>query len=120
MRHQRSIFLAPIVATAFVLGACNPKDEPTVAAKPNTPVSAQHESQSNKVAQTAADPRVERAAAIAIAISAEPANADAILEKHGIDRDELETMMYEIAEDPELRDEYAKARAGGIDGGGQE
>lgn len=56
------------------------------------------------------DPRVERAARIAKAVAANPDGADAVLAQEGLSADELDALMYEIAEDPELSAAYAAAR----------
>ena len=56
------------------------------------------------------DPKVKKAADLANAISAEPDRADEILEEAGVDREELDKMMYEIATDPELAAAYKDAR----------
>lgn len=53
----------------------------------------------------------KKAAEIANQISKNPDMADGILERHGIDRDKLETMMFKIAGDPALRASYEKHRA---------
>ena len=52
------------------------------------------------------DEPVERGAAIAREIRAEPAKAEAILEEHEITIEEFEALMYEIAADPELSARY--------------
>ena len=50
------------------------------------------------------------AATVAREISAAPDRADEILGKHGLDRDRLDTLMFEIAGDPELTRAYMAAR----------
>ena len=57
------------------------------------------------------DPRVAKAVEIADAIAAAPQDADEILAKHGLDRAQLESMMFEIAHDPALSNSYRIARA---------
>ena len=59
------------------------------------------------------DPRVAKAAKLAGEIEAAPENADEILEKHGLDRDKLDALMYEIASDQSLAEDYKLARAEG-------
>lgn len=57
------------------------------------------------------DPKVAKAVEIADAISKTPGDADAILEKNGLDREKLDAMMFEIAKDPALAAQYQAARA---------
>lgn len=57
------------------------------------------------------DPKVAKAVEIADAIAKAPGDADAILEKNGLDRDKLDAMMFEIAKDPKLAAQYQAARA---------
>ncbi len=49
-------------------------------------------------------------AAVADEIVTTPADADAILAKHGLDRATFEAKLYEIAEDANLSKEYLGAR----------
>lgn len=58
----------------------------------------------------ALDPKVEKAVTLANKLSAEPNRADAILEEAGMDRQSFQTLLYEIAHDPELSKSYAVAR----------
>jgi hypothetical protein len=58
----------------------------------------------------ALDPKVEKAVTLANALSAEPGRTDAILEEAGMDRASFQTLLYEIAHDPELSKSYAIAR----------
>ena len=63
--------------------------------------------------QPAADPNAEKiklAATVAREISGAPDQADEILGKHGLDRDKLDALMFEIAGDPELTQAYMAAR----------
>jgi len=55
--------------------------------------------------------KVALAAMVAGAIANEPAKADEILDQHGLDREGLDELMYEIATDPDMREEYAVAFA---------
>lgn len=57
------------------------------------------------------DPKVAKAVEIADAIAKSPDDADAILEKNGLDREKLDAMMFEIAKDPALAAQYQAARA---------
>jgi hypothetical protein len=54
--------------------------------------------------------KVQLAATVAREISGAPDRADEILGKHGLDRDKLDTLMFEIAGDPELTRAYMAAR----------
>jgi len=58
----------------------------------------------------APDGRVALAATVAREISSAPERADEILGKHGLDRDKLDALMFEIAGDPELTRAYMAAR----------
>lgn len=62
-------------------------------------------------AQAPLDPKVAKAVEIADAIAKAPGDADAILEKNGLDREKLDAMMFEIAKDPNLAAQYQAARA---------
>jgi hypothetical protein len=55
--------------------------------------------------------KVEKAAAIARELRADAGAADAVLRRHGMTEQQFEDLMYEIAEDPEMSEAYAK-RAG--------
>ena len=54
--------------------------------------------------------KVLLAATVAREISGAPDRADEILGKHGLDRDKLDTLMFEIAGDAELTRAYMAAR----------
>lgn len=56
------------------------------------------------------DPRVAKAADVATKISEEPDNADQLLAAADLDRDKLDDLMYEIANDPDLTAQYRMAR----------
>lgn len=58
-----------------------------------------------------ADAKIQLAAAVAKEISGAPDKADEILGKHGLDRDKLDALMFEIAGDPTLTQRYMDARA---------
>lgn len=60
---------------------------------------------------TTTEGKIAVAAAVAGAISKDPANADQILEDKGLDREKLDELMYEIASDPDMREQYAVAYA---------
>jgi len=59
---------------------------------------------------SAYDPRVARAARVAVDIEADPAKADAILAAMDLDREKLDSLMFEIAGNPELSKQYRIAR----------
>ena len=56
------------------------------------------------------DPRVVKAASVARDIEANPAKTDDVLQERGLDRDSLDTLMFEIAKDPDLTGQYRIAR----------
>ena len=56
------------------------------------------------------DPRVAKAAHVATKISEKPDDADALLAAADLDRDKLDDLMYEIANDPDLTAQYRMAR----------
>jgi hypothetical protein len=56
--------------------------------------------------------KVETAAAVARELRSNPAAADEVLRRHGMTEQRFEELMYEIAEDPEMSEAYAK-RVGG-------
>jgi hypothetical protein len=58
-----------------------------------------------------ADAKIQLAASVAKEISGAPDKADEILGKHGLDRDKLDALMFEIAGDPALTKRYMDARA---------
>jgi hypothetical protein len=110
MRHvntkgstMKRVFLgAMIISFGAACGAEAPKTDP--AAAPGAPVEAE--------AAAPLDPRVAKAVEVADAIASAPEDADAILEKHGLDRDKLDAMLFEIARDPALSAAYKTARGG--------
>ena len=56
------------------------------------------------------DPRVVKAAQVAREIATAPETADDVLAKQDLDRDKLDALMYEIASDPDLTEQYRIAR----------
>ena len=69
--------------------------------------------EADKPAADLPDPNAEKiklAATVAREISGAPEQADEILGKHGLDRDKLDSLMFEIASDPELTQRYMNAR----------
>jgi hypothetical protein len=59
---------------------------------------------------TGYDPRVVQAARVARDIAADPKAADDVLAKQSLDREKLDALMYEIAGDPDLTEQYRFAR----------
>ena len=59
------------------------------------------------------DPEEKLQLAITVAreIEARPEQADQILARHRLEREELDLLMYEIAADPALAERYRQARA---------
>jgi hypothetical protein len=53
---------------------------------------------------------VDSVAAVANAIEARPAAADSVLTAHAMSRARLDSLLYEIAEDPALTAAYREAR----------
>jgi hypothetical protein len=56
--------------------------------------------------------KADKAATIAKEVNASPDDAEAILKKHGMTEEEFEALMFEIADDPKLAEDYA-AKVGG-------
>ena len=56
------------------------------------------------------DPRVVKAAKIAREIEKEPKDAETVLAQNDMDREALDTLMFEIARDPDLTGPYRIAR----------
>jgi hypothetical protein len=115
MTHRTILAIALCASTNLLLGACA---EPT-AAKPDPASAAQpgpaNSAPSGAPAEPAApvDPKVAKAIEIADAIEASPTTADAVLERHGLDREGLDALMLEIAANPELAASYREGRAAG-------
>jgi hypothetical protein len=86
-----------LVATCLWLAGCS-ETASTSAPRPSDP-SALTSAQSAKV---------DRAAAIARQIRANPSAADEVLRQHGMTEQQFEDLMYEIAEAPEMSEAYAK------------
>lgn len=94
MRHLRNV-LAVLVLVAAVT-ACG--DAPP-------------EAGSEAAGETAVVPEwVTEVAVVANAIEARPGAADSILEAHAMTRSRLDSLLYEIAEDPVLTGAYREAR----------
>lgn len=96
---------APKAATVDTkkLEAAKPEPKPEPSATPGQPAEK----------APPPDPSVEKiqtAVKVAREISADPEHADDVLARHGLDRDKLDALMFEIAADPELTDAYMAAR----------
>lgn len=85
-----------MMVTILVLFACGTSEPPA----PPSPSPAEAPAQS----------QVEVAARIANAIDAAPADADAILSKHGMTEEAYRTLLYEIAEDSTKSAAFLAAR----------
>ena len=63
-----------------------------------------------KEVATGADPRVEKALTVARAVDADPGKAAETLASMGMTADELDGLLYEIAESGDLSAQYEKGR----------
>lgn len=110
--------LLPMVSMALLFGCDSGKPAPDgaktsqaeakVEAKADDTTPDKPESQDEGL--TDFDPKVTQAADIAAQISKSPQDADKLLAAAGLDRDGLDKLMYEIANDPELTAQYRMAR----------
>jgi hypothetical protein len=85
-----------VVATAaalLVLNACGPGST-TSSAPPANP------------APTASSPKVDKAVAVARDLESSD-QVDQVLQKHGLTEQQFEDLMYEIASDPALSEQYS-------------
>jgi len=62
---------------------------------------------SNQNASASQNTKVDRAAAVARALSSNPGNADEILRQNGMTEQQYESLLYEIAADPAMSAEYS-------------
>lgn len=58
-------------------------------------------------ANTATSPKVEKAVAVARDLENTSTSVDQVLQKHGLTEQQYEDLMYEIASDPTLSDQYS-------------
>jgi hypothetical protein len=89
------------------------KTEAKIAAKPDTKAIDKPVEEKPVEAKPPEDPnaaKIQLAATVAKEISGAPDKADEILGKHGLDRDKLDALMFEIAGDPALTQAYMDAR----------
>jgi len=111
--------LLPALVLGCTLSACDSGEvaktetraEPIVAKPVKDPVpppAAQPEDQAP--APDSPQGKVQLAAVVAREISAAPELADDILERHNLDRDKFDAMIFEIAADPALTKAYMAAR----------
>ncbi len=100
-----------VVATACGGGATDKEitaEKPPAATQPADPAPATTPAEVNPDLPAP----VAKAAKLASAIESNPEAADQILEDHEMNREDLDTLMYEIAADPELSAAYQAARTG--------
>ncbi|GEM_PF-2821863 len=108
--------------SGLALASCEGSSEPQKSAKteakpavktpPPPSAKADAKADANKPVEPKESPedKAKTAATVANEIAGNPADADAILAKHDMDREKLDALMYEIARDPELTKAYAQAR----------
>lgn len=112
MRRKHLDVIVGAFSLALVAAGCGGGEEKPPVAKQAPPKAEKKEKPAEKKEEAPAlDPRVEKAAKLAQELDQEPFEADAILEKNGLDRDGLDELMYEIAADPDLARSYRLARA---------
>ena len=101
-----------ILGLALALTACDKGKEPAKDGDNKAPTAKApvDEPDTDPVDAPTLDPKVEKAVTLANKISAAPESADSILAEAGMDREAFETLLYEIARDPELSKSYAVAR----------
>ncbi|WP_146158772.1 hypothetical protein [Enhygromyxa salina] len=118
---MRTIITTTLMGLVLTLGACDKADpaktdkQATADTKGDkkadpTTKPADADKPDDAVEAPALDPKVEKAVTVANMIANDPAAADKILDEAGLDRESFETMLYEIARDPELSKSYAIAR----------
>lgn len=110
----RSILITMMAAAPLFLGACGGEaktDKPAAGTPADKPADKPEADKPEPEAAPDLDPQVAQAVAIADAIAKEPGEADAILEKNGMDREKLDQLMAEIAKDPAKASAYKLARA---------
>ncbi len=78
-------------AALLMLAACGPKAE-----------------SADTAATTATENDAQRAARIALALQGAPAMTDSILSANGLTADQLEQLMYRVAQDSTLSAEYGR------------
>lgn len=83
-----------IAATLLVLGACGGKAAKADDTAVVTPVVSENDAQ--------------RAARIALALQAMPSKQDSVLTANGLTADQLEQLMYKVAQDSTLSAEYGR------------
>lgn len=118
IRRNFTRFLSALVLVSALSGCegGDAKETETRVARAETKVETRNEAPVE--APKAVDPtpadsidgKVQIAAAVAREISAAPEQADEVLRKHGLDRDRLDAIMFEIAGDPEMTKAYMAAR----------
>jgi hypothetical protein len=91
----------------------SPDDDTALVEVDTAPQVTGEEPQPDPEPIAALDPRVEKAVRIAAAIEADPVRADEVLAAEGLDREQLDALMYEIARNAELARAYQEQRVGG-------
>lgn len=117
-----------LVSTLLVAAACGtpkqdtPIREEPIAARPAEPsatpppgkdmadAAAPEEPTEPEDEFSAYDPRVAQAARVAVKIQADPSKVETVLASADLDREKLDALMYEIASNPELTQQYRIAR----------
>jgi hypothetical protein len=126
--------LSGVIALALLVGCKSPeadktaKTDKTAPAKKDAPAKVEDdkakggggsdevEAEPEEVEEPAVDdlegydPRVAQAAKVAREIATDPKAADDVLSKENLDREKLDALMYEIASDPDLTEQYRIAR----------
>lgn len=102
------VLMFRFMSLALVLVACVDSAPPT--ADPPPPVATEQVEAAQDPAPSGAVTSDKVAKAAAIAREASAGDLDKALAQHGLTRDELEELLYEIAADPELSAAYEAAR----------
>lgn len=118
MTHRFTTIQAPklllsLACAAFLSVSGCKKQEADTTAKQDDAAGAHADPVKENKATTQS--KATLAAGIAQEISQNPDQADAILAKHGMNRDDLETLMIEVAKDPKLREAYSAARRNSLE-----
>lgn len=101
-----SLFILACSAT-LSLSACKKQEHTEPAPKENA---APADIDPDPANSPSTPSKAKIAAEVAVEISRTPEQADAILARHGMDRESLEALIFEIAKDPKLREAYNHAR----------
>lgn len=124
LRHASTLFLLTVLGVACGTPKQDtPVKEERIAARPAEPnavtppagaddpgEAAPEEPTEPEDEFSAYDPRVAQAARVAVEIEADPTKVETVLASADLDREKLDTLMYEIASNPELTKQYRIAR----------